>query len=81
MITIYNIPIFQDSNSIRGQKPGCPLAHQGLQHTAEGFGDHLSLLGLYPESGQSQVGLNWTKDMSVWTKVLIYISNDVGYLY
>ena len=61
MITIYNIPIFQDSNSIRGQKPGCPLAHQGLQHTAEGFGDHLSLLGLYPESGQSQVGLNWTK--------------------
>ena len=81
MITIYNIPIFQDSNSIRGQKPGSPLAHQGLQHTAEGFGDHLSLLGLYPESGQSQVGLNWTKDMSVWTKVLIYISNDVGYLY
>ena len=74
MITIYNIPIFQDSNSIRGQKPGCPLAHQGLQHTAEGFGDHLSLLGLHPESGQPQVGLNWTKDMSVWTKVLMYKS-------
>ena len=76
MITIYNIPIFQDSNSIRGQKPGCPLAHQGLQHTAEGFGDHLSLLGLYPESGQSQVGLNWTKGMSVWTKVLMYKSRS-----
>ena len=72
----YKSPIFQDSNAVRGQKPGSPLAHQGLQHTAEGFGDHLRLLGLHPESGQSQVGLNWTKDMSVWNKVLMYKSRD-----
>ena len=50
------LAIFQDFNSLRGQEPGSSLARQGLQHIAEGFGHHIQLLGLHPESRQSQGG-------------------------